>query len=197
MAKMRVENKPRQAKVRGAGTSTDVAATPVSLDPILLVVGSSSRIAPDVSLAHSMLGGLPFDVMVVNNTGAIYTDPIKYVATWHPDDMEHFRENRAKVGGNMDFTVVTQFSHYEQFGAMHVGVTISGGSSALYAVLAGIQLGYSRVLIAGVDLRGEYAHFQKGWAKSYEAIKDKVRALSGYPNELLGPPSPEWLAGNK
>lgn len=135
--------------------------------------------------------------MVVNFAGAVYTDRIKFLATWHPEEVPALRQRRLLAGGNDDYEVVSQFDHVESFGGRCVPVRISGGSSGLYAALAGLALGYDRVVVAGVDLQGEgYQQFQRGWLFSYEVIKDTVRAVSGYPKELLGPPSPEWLAGS-
>ena len=158
---------------------------------VLLVVGTGPRIAPDVSAARAILDGVDHHVMCVNNAGEIYTSPIQYVATWHPEHIDRYKARRAAVGGNTDFACVAQFEHPD---ALHVPVFLSGGSSALYAVLAGQKLGYTHIVVAGVTLEGEYASFQRGWHKSFEAIKNNVRAMSGFPRDLLGSPAAGWLS---
>ena len=123
-----------------------------------------------------------------------YLGRIEHAVSYHAKDFKEFRERRKKAGGNLDYIT---HSHNANGNPDRIWPYFSpSGSSAMLGVEVAIGLAYEKVICAGVLLEDkEYRRFQEGWKVRYEKIKDKVRALSGFPRELLGPPSKEWLNG--
>jgi len=104
-----------------------------------------------------------------------------------------FKERRAAAGGNLDYQTHTHCR--PELGHRVWPYFAPSGSSAMLGVEASIGMGYEKIIVCGCPLEDRgYAHFQKGWDVRYDAIKEKVRAMSGYPAKLLGLPTPEWLA---
>jgi hypothetical protein len=65
-------------------------------------------------------------------------------------------------------------------------------------------MNYGKVVLCGCPMQGDnltpgkktrYDTFQKGWAKHYDKLQGKVRAMSGFTKELLGEPTEGWLYG--
>ena len=82
------------------------------------------------------------------------------------------------------------------------------GSTALFAVLAGLEMGYSRIILAGapLDSKGHWYYqseaFGPRWTgETYQAWFEfammmesgNVKSLSGYTRQILGEPKQNWL----
>ena len=79
------------------------------------------------------------------------------------------------------------------------------GSSGLHAVTALLEIGFDRIVLAGVPLSESDGHFydrrpwhaapsfRSGWLAHVSEIRTRVRSMSGWTAELLGRPSVEWL----
>jgi hypothetical protein len=128
-----------------------------------------------------------------------YTWPIKYVATYHPDEIPEIRKRRELFGGNTDYLMISQ--------APGPGVDIvelyrpPSGSSALLGALAGLRMGYGRIILCGCPMTGvnvaggKYDSFQEGWKALEKELAGRVRSMSGWTREFLGAPTEEWLKG--
>ena len=128
-----------------------------------------------------------------------------YFATYHPSDIAQAIERRKAFGGNTDYTIISHQPHLDNAtGRDMVGLIIPfeppTGSSALLGVLAGIKLGYEKIIVCGCPLTGandkayDYAKFRPGWTAKLAAIKDVTRSMSGWTMELLGAPTAEWMS---
>lgn len=133
-----------------------------------------------------------------------YLGRIEHAVSYHPKEFKPFIKNnvvmpgfharRQAAGGNMDYQT---HSH----GGPELGHRIwpyhtPSGSSAMLGVEVGMGLGYEKIIVAGSPLTDKgYVRFQTGWTARLDKIKDKVRAMSGFPRELLGAPDEEWLNG--
>jgi hypothetical protein len=134
-----------------------------------------------------------------------YSFDAKYFATYHPSDIEPAMERRKKYGGNINFEkiIAHQQHHNNATGRDLVDLIIPceppTGSSALLGVLAGIRMGYEKIIVCGCPLIGsndkayDYAKFQPGWTAKLNEIKGVTRSMSGWTRELLGAPTKEWL----
>lgn len=132
-----------------------------------------------------------YDLMLVNASGISYPKNFKFWASWTPNYFKAVEEIRDSYGFNRGYTKISQFPQED---CLEVPVLISGGGSGLYAVLSGLKLGYSKIVVVGINLNSpENKVYRKGWEKSYETVKDKVRGISGFPQELLGEPTDEWF----
>jgi hypothetical protein len=84
----------------------------------------------------------------------------------------------------------------------------ASGSSGLFAVKVAMEAGYDRIILAGVPMQVEGAHFfnaspwgevgsfTEAWKIALPRIAPHVRSMSGWTKDLLGYPSFEWLAGD-
>jgi hypothetical protein len=127
--------------------------------------------------------------------------PWKYVASGHYEDLSFIRAY-VDLHKLKDYKLI----HYEK----HVGVDIvmpldmwEGGSSALLGVLAGIKLGYHKIVLCGCPMEGanpghpgaDYSMFQGKWTESVSVLCNYVRSMSGFTLKLLGNPDEVWLNG--
>jgi hypothetical protein len=167
---------------------------------VLFILGSAPCMTRDMGCAEELLySKTKYEVMVIGLTSMkMYYGPVKYVATYHPDQIQEIR--------NISHWPVKIISHKKgESGAdiyePHVGKT---GSSALLGVRAGIRLGFTHIILCGCPLLGKNAQgkrynkmFSPGWMDAYETIKNHVRSMSGWTMELLGNPTEEWLYGTR
>jgi hypothetical protein len=193
---------------------------------ILIITGAAGCVREDIEavfrLVFSPLAALGDNSSYASNHAALdlsvvslmaigldavdkYLWNVKYFATYHPSEIEMAKERRASAGGNTDYMVISHQQHAENItGRDLVDLIIPceqpSGSSALLGVLAGIQLGYKKIIVCGCPLQGkndkgyDYANFQTGWTAKLSEIKDKTRSMSGWTKELLGSPDTIWLA---
>jgi len=82
----------------------------------------------------------------------------------------------------------------------------ASGSSGLYAVKLALEAGADKVVLAGVPMSAEAAHFFSpepwqevggfidAWSIVHPRLQHTVRSMSGWTRERLGAPTPDWLA---
>lgn len=116
-----------------------------------------------------------------------YAWPIKYVATYHPTEIDKIRERRKAIGGNLDYKMVGHESM--------PGIDIvepyrpPSGSSALLGALVAIKLKYDVIILCGCPIDvAPYLPFQQGWIKLESEVKGKVYSMSGWTMKFLGAP---------
>lgn len=185
---------------------------------ILIIVGSAPCSAEDIIAFSSMYQGkqqlysydpsvdAACDFMLIGLDSVEKIPwPAQYFATYHTSDIGPAVDRRKFYGGNVDFKmIIAHQQHIEKStGRELVGLIIPceppSGSSALLGVLAGIRLGYEKIIVCGCPLIGvnnkqyDYANFQKGWTAKLNEIKDKTRSMSGWTRDLLGAPTEEWI----
>lgn len=83
-----------------------------------------------------------------------------------------------------------------------------GGSSGLLCVAVAFELGCSHIVLAGVPMVKTFRHFddKRPWAEAAQywpawerkavAMRHRVRSMSGWTRNLLGPPTEEWLGAD-
>ena len=177
----------------------------------LVIIGSASCASEDLASldrfrvntpgpgsAHGELVE-PWDFMLIGLDAVDkFPGEVKYFVTYHVEDIPESINRRKALGGNCDFKII---SHETKPGVdiVHPHEAPSG-SSALMGVLAGIKLGYQRMILAGCPLTGKnpkggsYDNFQKGWQAHLDQYAGKVRSMSGWTKEFLGSPTEEWLS---
>jgi hypothetical protein len=161
----------------------------------LIITGSAPCVWIDIA-AVPRVGA--FDLMAIGLDAVDkYLWPIKYVSTYHPVEIPQIRERREKIGGNVDYRVISMEARpdvdiVEPFRP-------PSGSSALLGVLAALRMGYRRIILCGCPMTGKnaaggtYETFQKGWEARANEFMGRVRSMSGWTAEFLGAPTEEWL----
>jgi len=188
-------------------------------EKILIIIGSAPCCADDIVAFSSMYqGALPLysygDNPVACDWMLIGLDsvekiswPAQYFATYHTPDIGPAFDRRRAYGGNVDFKkiIAHQQCIEQSTGRELVDLIIPceppSGSSALLGVLAGIKLGYQKIIVCGCPLIGrndkqyDYANFRAGWTAKEKQIKEVTRSMSGWTRDLLGAPTAEWIVG--
>ena len=127
-----------------------------------------------------------------------YLGRIDYFATYHPSEIAVARERREAAGGNTDYKVISHIQHQDLVDEI-IPYEPPSGSSSLLGVLAGLNMGYEKIIVAGCPLEGKSSKgascetFRAGWEKKLSMIRNNVRSMSGWTRELLGTPTEDWL----
>lgn len=156
----------------------------------LLILGSAPCLAEDLSRIPAPGR---YDVMAI---GLDAVDrcalPLKYIATNHVEDIEPIRHRRAAFGGNLDYRLVC----YRQAPGVDIVQPLGpvSGSSAILGAVAGITMGYKKIILCGCPLTGNapegnpYEAFRPGWEAEAGRVKGRVFSMSGWTREFLGGP---------
>jgi len=160
----------------------------------LIVMGIAPCLEGDLEQLFRLAGPDAFDFMAVGlDCAERYLGRIEHAVSYHPDEFGAFRKRREAAGGNLDYRT---HAHKHAQGVDHIWpYEAPSGSSAMLGVEAGLGLGYGRIVVAGVPLDTRYHGYRGGWDRRIEKLRDRVRGMSGYPRELLGEPTAEWLNG--
>ena len=202
-----------RAKIHNSGR------LPAKNNDVLLITGDGRPFLSDLE-AFSMLG-VPYDLGCVGR--CVYEAPQEPLHWFNADGETAMawakqlkEQNEGLVthtlgevdGFDVDWDLEQDDYHHEEMtnerGRLH-------GSSALFATLAGIAMGYDKIVLAGcpLDTEGHWYFEPNGpetlgpswmgldfmawidFSKQKEA--EKVRSMSGYTEKLLGKASKSWL----
>jgi hypothetical protein len=181
---------------------------------VALVLGGGACVWSDIEAALK-LG--EFDgVVTCNDVTAAWPGRIDACASLHASSWPRWIAQRDRNGyprperiyGHLEGAnspkateLVTEYLQYRFPGQDHTG------SSGLFALkVALIDLGFERAVLCGVPMTATERHFfdpkewrgalshQKGWVEALPQIVDRARSMSGWTAEMLGRPTPEWLA---
>lgn len=183
---------------------------------LTLVLGGGEGMLNEVRDFYD-LGIAPHTVIAINDALTEYPWPVDYAATLHPNklyrDEPRWLLTRHQAGYTGPHTVIGHPQAKEKL-AMPDWVELVlaherwHGSSGLYAVQAAMDRGASGIVLCGVpmDKRPHLGGERKSWwqnqcpnyardwsGKAYNDLKHRVRSMSGWTRELLGPPTVEWL----
>lgn len=158
--------------------------------------------------------GASWDVIAVNNAGAIYLNPIVAWVSLHADSLEKLVLLREKAGGNMDATVWGWVTPGHEARLPHVTPWTLGwveGTSSMMGLRAAMYMGYQRIVLCGVPLDdtgclredrnlpvsfhsvGGYSRFRDSWVPQKHLIRHCARSMSGWTQEFLGAPPASWF----
>lgn len=181
-----------------------------------LVLGGAACIWADVEAALAL--GQYDKVVTCNDITSYWPGKIDGAVSLHSDSWGrwlHERERRgwarpdmvyghleARGSGKIRSGAVDQFTAYKFPGQNRTG------SSGLFAVKVALyDLQCDRAVCCGIPLERGQAHFfddkpwagshhhHRGWLEAKPEIKDRVRSMSGWTQELLGAPTADWVAG--
>lgn len=180
----------------------------------VLVVGRARGTQEEVAALKAMT---TFDAtIVVGSTALDFPDHIDHWVTFHAMLFERWIEKRKRKGYPAAANYWTAlYNGYPVAPKLNAKLPIKrvhsqGGSSGLVGVEVALEIGGTRIALAGVPMeaaRGKYddpntsstwreaANYHGAWKLALPRLKDKVRSMSGWTLELLGgvPPTKEWL----
>ena len=176
---------------------------------ICVILGGAISVWRELHEAERLIGGRPYIVGAVNDSGAVYPGRLDFWATLHPGKMPVWRAARRGLVGDDGGR---GYSHIGGIGdGVHEIVPRWGGpsgSSGLYAVqIAMERRGATRVILCGVPMDGrpnvhrveaewrQAEGYRAAWVRAADRdeFRAAVRSMSGWTAALLGQPSDEWL----
>lgn len=176
-----------------------------------LILGGASCIWSDVEAALC-LG--EFDLAIAcNDIGTAWAGELDAWVTLHPENMAGWVERRAARGYPPAKRIVyhevkTGCPEPDLITPYHWHRHHKSASSGLFCAKVAIELGVTRGVLCGVPLtmtphfndRGDWSaasSFHDGLMHAAPHLKDSIRSMSGRTKEVLGMPTPSWLAGSQ
>jgi hypothetical protein len=163
-------------------------------DKILIVMGSADCLHDDLRKINKVNA----DYMAVNEAGILYLSTIQHWATYHPVYFPGYVQLRKALGGNTDFITHSHKSFINPdnlkdevnkiwpLPKVNPGYTdFRSGSSTLFGVDVGLNLGYKNIVVCGAPLEGHYEQYREAWVRSLPFLKGKVISMSGWTKRLL------------
>lgn len=175
-----------------------------------MVLGDAKTVQEDAEAALKLFS--PDAVAATNNMIIRWPGRLDYAVTLHPSKcvdwvgIEEAIRRRLVEGRNRPQTWAHAGSRGRAKGIDRFTEDWAG-STGLLAVKVLLEEGFDRIVLAGVPMSVEGGHFYNaqgwmhatryhaGWKNHLGRIKAKVRSVSGWTQDLLGAPTPEWLDG--
>lgn len=166
-----------------------------------LVLGGAAGLWADVEGALE-LG--EFDiVLATNDAGAAWAGRLDHWVTLHPEKLPAWEQQRAERGYPNGYV---RWSHKADARSDRHTSDVRG-SSGLFAVKVAREIGCDRIVLCGVPMEAEGAHFfdegrwkpaaeyRNRWAARDEPLKLRkcVRSMSGWTRRTYGAPDAGWL----
>jgi len=171
-----------------------------------LVLGGASSVFDDAKRALQ-LGA--YDITIACNAiGTAWQGPIDIWCSLHPDRLSNWRLARANAGRMSASRHIAHKEGYDIEGREYRFDGHPSGSSGLFAVKIAMEEGCDRIVLAGVPMEVEAAHFNSAktwtdcsdflpaWEQALPLIKDVTTSMSGWTAERLGMPTAAWLQGD-
>lgn len=180
-----------------------------------LVLGSAECVWRDADAALELFR--PDAIYACNDIGARWPGPLDVWCTLHPEHFARWLAQRARRGHAPAAQIVSHLELTKEKHRFNVdrlapyrwpeseGQSASG-SSGLFAAKLAQDDGHDRIVLAGIPMTREAGniaragawhereHFVRGWELALPRIRARVRSMSGWTQQLLGSPTPEWLA---
>lgn len=172
------------------------------------VLGGAQSVWAEFRLAAEMT--IPHMIVATNDAGSL-AESVDHWVTLHPEKFRSWAQARRDSGLQPAGRVwchraptsrEVQGTGYEGlFGETHDW----GGSSGLLAVKVALEQGADRVILCGVPMTAQGAHFfdsaewrwaeryRTGWQRHLPDIAGRVRSMGGWTEQLLGRPDRVWL----
>lgn len=177
------------------------------------VLGGASSVWSELKTATDIVS--PDMIVATNDAGAVNYH-VDHWVTLHAEKFRMWAEQRRSSGlpraHNVWFHRDAQAREMDGTGysASLVRSTSDwGGSSGLLAVKVALLEGATHVILCGVPMNAEGAHYfdsaawrfaeryRTGWQRHLPDIAARVRSMGGWTRELLGGPDRVWLDNEK
>lgn len=177
-----------------------------------LVLGGAATVWADAAAALEL--GEFAGVVACNDAAAEWPGPLEAIVTLHGEKAPAWVRQRA-INGYPPAPVISYTQPRPDQKPQAVATTTEWlftgqtltGSSGLFAVkVALVDLGFDKAVVCGIPLTVAGKHFfdatdwraamsyRQGWKQALPEIRDRVRSMGGWTEELLGKPTIEWLA---
>jgi hypothetical protein len=167
-----------------------------------LICGGANTVLRDIEAAKQLF--VPDAIFAVNNVVAVIKH-VDFLVTVHPTKVPHWMTKRLANGYGGDSIIYwTVPGRPTPIGYEFKTSPNTKGGSGLLAISVARYLGFTKIVLAGMPMTPESAHFfdpkpwneciiyRNVWEKRSD-LKDYVRSVSGWTREHFGPPTVEWL----
>ena len=178
-----------------------------------LIFGRAIGVWDEVEQAKTLC---EFDTVIgVGQAGCDYPYKLDHWVSFHTDLMPHWIDKRQRNGHppagqfwSCDYK--NRPSRYKPPVPVKL-VKVSGGSSGFVAIHVALGnspgLGANKVVLAGIPMTAEAGHYdevgdwteakkyKREWTEQKAFLMGRVKSMSGWTQEMLGAPTPEWLNG--
>lgn len=174
-------------------------------DPVktALVLGDAACVREDAEAALKLFK--PTVVAAANNIGIEWPGHLDYWFTLHPGacidwpGIVDATRRRVKAGRNKP-----QIWAHKAAGGIDRHTPDWGGSTGLLGCKGLIEMGFERIVLAGVPMNTtphfysnqpwrQVERYRQAWTRQLADLAPFVRSMSGWTQELLGAPDPDWL----
>lgn len=174
---------------------------------VAVICGGAAGVWQQRELAAAMVqaAGLEVVAIAINDAGVSHPDPLHHWVSLHPDTFETWERKRGELMFELDYVKWSQTAR-PRHGTRAVRKWRDGSSGLTALDVALNEAGCAGAILCGVPLdasvnvfRGrpwsEWKRYRYGFQKARPQFGDRVRSMSGWTRELIGAPSPEWMAG--
>lgn len=146
------------------------------------------------------------DVGGVNEAARDHEGHLSVWATLHPSKFADWQRQRERKVLNTDYIACAHKDDPEARLDLVTNEVWSGTSGLYLCQVALLKLGYSQVIVCGMPLEDSPHYFdseqwwaapnyRRGWKKAVGGeLSGKIRSMSGWTRELVGPPDSGWLS---
>lgn len=170
---------------------------------VAFVLGGANTLDDDLWRAMTLCK--PDTMIMTNHTARDWPGEVAHMVTLHPELVGGWLEERRAKGLSDPKNLWTsnkknlppEFEFHQ--------VESWDGSSGLLSVTIALHLCYDKVVMCGVPLDKNAAHYdcaeiwkdapryRHSWLKRRKEMQDKVKSMSGWTQKLLGAPTMDWL----
>lgn len=170
-----------------------------------IVIGRAASVWDELKAVQLMA---PFDfVVAVNVSGVDYAGPIRHWVTFHVLDLDKWvkrRQDKGYATAEHYWTSPSQKKLQPRTCYPLEYINVEGGSSGFLATCVALREA-DKVVLVGIPMEsqaGQYdtnRHWDEAskhrytWEKHMLHLLGKVKSVSGWTQEKLGAPTPEWL----
>lgn len=172
---------------------------------VAFVYGGANTLQDDIKAAEALCE--PDTIIACNNAGMDYPGVLPHFCTLHTELVPEWLEMRRAKGlpDPLNFWTSNVKTIPECHDTLYHKVPSWNGSSGLLCVTVAMYLGYEKIILCGVPLDKQAAHYdddavwmdapryRHAWVKHKEFMLGKVKSPSGWTRAILGEPTKEWV----
>lgn len=171
-----------------------------------LVLGGASCVWDEIKAAKSLFS--PDIVVACNHIGFTWPYKLDHWCSYHCNLLPLWIEKRKMAGFDPAGKYWTNATRINVPFPIERLDNVIGGSSGMLAAFVALEVGATKVVLAGIPMSPSLSHFHdeqqnkpwvdgknyhKHWIENKPRLEGKVKSFSGFTMELLGTPTKEWL----
>ncbi len=174
---------------------------------IAIILGGGKTVWDDLEKTINLIGDEPFHSIGCNHAARDVDGPLDHFVTMHSELLGKWIETR-RAAGQPEAGRLWVAEHRAPAIPSATRIKSPGGSSGLLCVVVGLHLGFSRMILCGVPMNANDAHYDRprkwiearqywpAWERALPLMRGKVKSWGGQTARLLGVPDREWLNGD-